>query len=155
MLALYRGTHYRVMLADRTESTILVGAMAPTAIANWIDACGFAAYLTACNPWSQTLGERENDERLRDLRERLRSVRAVCLEGVASIPGQAWCERSLLVTGIGIDAIDAVARAFAQNAVLIVPADAVTRLRLYRADWHSADNATDLEWAPSTTIAMR
>lgn len=148
LLAAYRRTHYRVVLPDHPECTIGIGVSAPEAITDWIGADGFAAYLTACNPYSQALSNRHNDERLVDLRERLHTAGAQFLEGIASVPGETWFEPSLLVTGIALKAVDAFALTFEQNAVVIVPARGLARLRMYRAAWrHVNADATDLEWS--------
>ena len=138
LLATYRRTHYRVVLPDHAGSTIEIGKTTPGAIANWIGADGFAAYLTACNPYSQALCDRDNDERLADLRERLNAGHLRFLEGIASVPDETWFEPSLLVARLSLDAVDALARTLEQNAVVIVPAHGITCLRVYRAEWRSA-----------------
>jgi hypothetical protein len=148
LLALYRRTHYRVRWADGSESIIEIDAMPPAPIATWIGASGFAAYLTACNPYSQALTEQQNEARLADLRRRLRAADARFLEGIASVPAEAWSEPSLLVTGVPLQQVDALAREFEQNAVVFVPRDACPRLRVYRSDWFDVvRTSTDFDWA--------
>ncbi|MEO5558622.1 MAG: DUF3293 domain-containing protein [Dokdonella sp.] len=148
LLALYRRTHYRVVLPDHAGCTIQIGAIVPGAIANWLGKDDFAAYMTSCNPYSQTLSDRQNGERLADLRERLHAAGARFLEGIASVPDEPWFEPSLLVSGISLTAVDALARLYEQNAVVIVPARGLARLRVYRAAWHHADvDATDIDYA--------
>ena len=154
LLATYQRTHYRVALPDHAGATIEIGKPAPGAIVNWIGADDFAAYLTACNPYSQALGDEENDARLADLRERLHASRARFLDGIASVPDESWFEPSLLVTGISLDAIDAFALAYEQNAIVIVPARGVARVRVYRAEWREAmRELTDIEWPSLDGIA--
>ncbi|MEO6688454.1 MAG: DUF3293 domain-containing protein [Dokdonella sp.] len=148
LLAMYRRTHYRVALPDHTGSTIRIGVAAPDPITNWIGTDDFAAYLTACNPYSQSLSDRQNDERLAELRDRLHKAGARFLEGIASVPDESWFEPSLLVNGIPLIAIDAIASRYEQNAVVIVPARGDARLRVYRAAWRDASvDVTDLEWS--------
>ncbi|MEO7324895.1 MAG: DUF3293 domain-containing protein [Dokdonella sp.] len=147
LLALYRRTHYCVVLPDHSGSTIQIGATAPGAIANWFGNDEFAAYMTSCNPRSQTLSDRQNDERLADLRERLHAAGARFLEGIASVPDEAWFEPSLLVSGIPLAAVDALACLYEQNAVVIVPARALARLRVFRSAWRDAGvDPTDLDY---------
>ncbi|MEO5626191.1 MAG: DUF3293 domain-containing protein [Dokdonella sp.] len=148
LLALYRRTHYRVVLPDHTGSTIQIGAIAPNALANWLGKDDFGAYMTPCNPYSQTLSDRQNDQRLAELRNRLHTAGARFLEGIASVPDQPWFEPSLLVSGIPLTAVDAFARLYEQNAVVIVRAPDLTRLRVFRAAWRDAGvDAADLDYA--------
>jgi len=148
LLALYRRTHYDVAVAaDRTQ-TLRIGALPPSAIAQWIDADGLAVYLTACNPRSRALSDADNAARMDVLRDRLRHAGARWLEGSAGIPGERWCESSLLVAGIPLARIDALAREFEQDAALAVRRDQRVALRLHRADWRThVDDADDIEWA--------
>jgi hypothetical protein len=154
LLATYRRTHYRVALPDHAGATIEIGKPAPSAITDWIGADDFAAYLTAFNPYSQALGDEENDARLADLRERLHASRARFLEGIASVPDESWFEPSLLATHLSLAAVDAFALGFEQNAVVIVPARGVARLRVYRIEWREAmRELTDIEWPSLDGIA--
>lgn len=147
LLAMYRRTHYRAVLPNHARATIQIGLSAPDPIADWIGADGFAAYLTSCNPYSQGLSDRQNDERLAELREHLRTAGTRFLEGIASVADEPWFEPSLLVTGIPLAAVDALASRYEQNAVVIVPARGLARLRVYRAGWRRASvDAADLEW---------
>lgn len=147
LLSMYRRTHYRVLLADHAGCTIQIGASAPDHIADWIGTDGYATYLTSCNPYSQALSDQQNDKRLADLREQLRRAGARFLEGIASVPAEPWFEPSLLVTRIPLTAVDAFARTYEQNAVVIVPARGIARLRVYRGEWRFASiDATDTEW---------
>jgi hypothetical protein len=148
LIALYRHTHYSVVLPGAHKATIFVGDAPTHAIADWIGADADAAYLTACNPYSQPLSEAQNNERLARLRERLLNERVRFLEGSASIPGEVWFEPSLLVAGLPLPQIDALAREFEQNAIVLVARAACARLRLYRSDWFKAvGSAPHLDWA--------
>ncbi|NCT68252.1 MAG: DUF3293 domain-containing protein [Rhodanobacteraceae bacterium] len=148
LLAAYRATHYEVFLPDGTSATIHVGQPPPHAVATWLGAAPFAAFLTACNPHSHALPEEENRQRLDALRRRLQAHACRLLDGVGHLPGETWHEPSLLVAGLTFADVDALVREFDQNAVVIVHAHGVARLRLYRPEWHAvAGYADDLEWA--------
>ncbi len=145
LLQLYRRTHYRVALADGTLAALRIGATPPPDIADWIGADGFAVYLTACNPHSRLLSDEDNRQRLSELDERLRDAGARLLAGSASIPDETWAEPSRLVAGIGLDRLDALARAFEQNASVRARVGHPVRLRLHRPDWW-ANLPDDGDW---------
>lgn len=152
LLAMYRRTHYRVVLPHHADCTIQIGVSAPDPIADWIGADGCAVYLTSCNPYSQALSDQQNDKRLADLRQRLHVAGARFLEGVASVPDESWFEPSLLVTRIPLTVVDAFARKYEQNAVAVVPARGFARLRVYRAAWRLASvDAAEIEWPSPDT----
>lgn len=154
LFATYQRTHYRVVLPDHAGSTIQIDAPAPGPIIDWIGRDDFAAYMTSCNPYSQELTDRQNDERLADLRERLYTAGARFLEGIASAPNESWFEPSLLVTSIPLTAVDAFARMYEQNAIVVVPARGIARLRVYRAAWHpTLIDSPDVEWSSPETAA--
>ncbi|HEY0230794.1 MAG TPA: DUF3293 domain-containing protein [Dokdonella sp.] len=142
LIALYRRTHYGVVLPDASQATLRVGEAAPPAVVEWIGAAGFAIYLTACNPCSMALTHEQNDERLTQLRQRLRADGARWLEGRAGIPGEPWCEPSLLVAGVSLAHGDALADRFEQNATVVVDAASPVRLRIRREDWRVHLDAT-------------
>lgn len=150
LLAAYRATHYDALLPDRTTATLRIGQLPPRGVATWLGADPLAAFLTACNPRSQVLTEAENAQRLNVLRRRLQTYSCRLLDGVGHLPGASWNEPSLLVAGLTLAEVDALAHAFDQNAAVIVPAHGTARLRLYRPEWRAtAGDAADLEWAPA------
>lgn len=147
LLALYRRTHYAVALPDGSGATLRVGVPPPAPVVEWIGADDDASYLTACNPHSRELAPADNDARLAELRRRLRLAGARWLEGSAAIPHQPWREASLLAAGLPLDRLDALARAFEQNASVHVRAGAASRLRLHRRDWRGlVPTDAELEW---------
>jgi len=135
LLALYRRSHYAVALPDGAAAVMRIGEPAPSPITGWIGEAGFAVFLTACNPHSQPLAPEDNAMRMADLQRRLRATTARWLDGHGAIPGEAWREPGLLVAGIPLASIDALARTFGQNASVHVRARGPARLRLHRADW--------------------
>lgn len=143
-LALYRRTHYDAVLPDGTRVTLRIGAPAPLPIVDWIGADRFAVFLSACNPQSHPLTPAENRVRTADLRLRLRATNARWLEGEGAIRGERWSEPSLLVAGLALESIDALARHFDQNAAVRVDTSAPVRLRLYR-DWPVTEHRADIE----------
>jgi hypothetical protein len=138
LIAAYRATHYDVTLPNLGVATLRVGAPLPARVHAWIGADPLAAFLTACNPRSETLGDAENARRLAALRAALRPLPCRVLDGVGHVPGEAWREPSLLVSGSALGDIDAFARAFGQNAILVIAAGRSPLLRIYRDDWRAA-----------------
>lgn len=143
LLALYRRTHYDVALPGGDSATLRIGEPPPPAVTAWIGGDGYAVYLTACNPRSEVLTTDDNEARMADLRRRLYVAGTRWLEGSAAIPGQPWREPSVLVAGLPLRRIDALARAFGQNASVHVRTDAPARLRLHRSDWRGLVQADD------------
>lgn len=151
LLALYRESHYDVEIPGGGTVTLRMGANAPPEVARWIGANQTATYLTACNPRSQSLSPKENEQRLDRLRQQVREHGGEYLEGAGHVPGEKWREPSLLVRGIGEVALDALVREHEQNAILIVPASGPVVLKLYRSDWQSVlGSVTGVEWAAGT-----
>lgn len=149
LLAAYRATHYDVLLADARVATLRVGQPAPPAITDWLRHDALAAFISAANPHSQALPAEQNAARLAALRALLRDRPCRLLEGVGHIPGADWHEAGLLLAGLDLAAIDALARGFAQNALIIVPAHGAARLRVYGADWRGiVGTAPDVDRAP-------
>ena len=148
LLAFFRATHYDVAMPNGRVATIRTGTRPPSDVADWIGDTLFAVYMTSCNPYSRELSQYENERRLDALRVELRALGVDFLEGAGHVPGDVWREPSLLVRGLDIERVDRLARTYEQNAVLIVPARAPSRMRIYRLDWRSAaEPAEDIEWA--------
>lgn len=147
LLALYRATHYDVTLPEHRVATLRIGAPLPAALQHWMGSAPCAGFITACNPHSQILSQPENERRLAALRERLRLQPCRFLEGVGHIPGKRWREPSLFVAGLDLAVLDALAGPFAQNAVVIVPAQGTAHLRIHRTEWRAiVGTAPDLDW---------
>ncbi|MEP7043793.1 MAG: DUF3293 domain-containing protein [Dokdonella sp.] len=147
LVALYRRSHYDVVLPDAHRATLRIGEIAPPAIAEWIGADAFALYLTACNPYSMALTTAQNDERLVRLRARLHAQGARWLEGHAGVPGETWFEPSLLIAGLALAQGDRLAFEYEQNAGVWVDVVQPARLRVYRPDWRKLlAAAPDIDW---------
>jgi hypothetical protein len=148
LLALYRESHYDIEMPRGSVATLRIGAPAPAAVARWIGADGVAFHLTAFNPRSMPLTREENEARQETLRTALRARGCRWLEGAGHIPGEAWREDCLFVSGIDIGEADGIARRYEQNGILVVPATAAVKLRIYRPEWRGiASESADLEWA--------
>lgn len=91
-----------------------------------------AAFMTAWNPFSQPASRQENRKRQRELIRALRVVARIILVGAGR--GADWHESSLCAIGAPSTALDALARQFRQNAIVVCSRNAQARLRLYRED---------------------
>ncbi|MCL2657600.1 MAG: DUF3293 domain-containing protein [Betaproteobacteria bacterium] len=126
--AAYRATEYHVRLPQRLVLRIdqpearLFPLLAQTPL-------HCAAYLTACNPASQRLSESENAERMHALASQLKQKGYDFLHGMARDPHGEWPdEASFLVLGIPPTDACELAQDYAQNALLLIAADACPRL---------------------------
>jgi hypothetical protein len=148
LIALYRESRYDVEMPRGGPVTLRVGAIAPAAVKRWIGQDRIAFYMTACNPRSTSLTKEENEIRLEALRAEIRARGCRWLEGAGHIPGEAWREECLLVSGIDEGEADALARRHDQNSIVVVPTEATVTLRIYRPEWRAvAADGADLEWA--------
>ena len=102
--------------------------------------CECAAYLTACNPFSQDVGPAENAARQAELARQLKGRSLTFIEGIG-LDGQMpadggasqWPgEPSFLVLGLSLEAARALGRKHAQNALLWCASDGVPQLVLLR-----------------------
>lgn len=96
-----------------------------------------AAYLTACNPLSEDLGDAENAVRQaelgRELKERsLRFIEGVGQGSQGEAPEQWPGEASFLVLGLSLEASSALGRKHEQNALIWCGQNAVPQLVLLR-----------------------
>ena len=148
LLASYRDTHYDVAMPDGHTTTLRVGRPACADILAWMESLPFAAFIGAANPHSRLLADTDNMLRHAALQSRLRSMPCRFLPGLGHVPGQAWRENALMVAGLDLRMLDALAGEFGQNATLMVPRTGLARLRIHRPEWHAtARGEADLEWA--------
>ena len=140
LIRAYRETHYKVFAATGTEAiafTLLTDQVCvELSAAHRRHGADCSAYITACNPYSQSLRPDENAKRQGELARELRSRDLAFDEGVGHHPSNGWegglGEPSYLVYGLGLDAAKAFARQFEQNAFVFSGIDAVPRLILLR-----------------------
>lgn len=95
--------------------------------------CDCAAYLTACNPWSQDVGAADNAARQAALSRVLTGRSLRFIEGVGQDSQGEWPgEASFLILGLSLEAARALGRQHEQNALIWCGQDAVPQLVLLR-----------------------
>jgi cyanate permease len=88
-----------------------------------------AAFITACNPYSQRASEAENAAAMARLRDRVARLGLPWLQGEGRSPGGDWpAEASLLVLGIDTVTAHRLAEEFCQHAILVVDAEGAVSL---------------------------
>lgn len=130
MLAAYRRAEYRV----GAQWSLRIGQHCP-ALAAWQQrqAVDGSTFISAVNPRSRRLSERENRRRHRRLKAWLDEAGLRYLEGAGVDPDGDWPpEPGFLVAGLDRDSAIALGRQFDQNAVVWSGADAVPQLVLLR-----------------------
>lgn len=131
LIAAYRAAWYRIAHPDGPE-TIRIGAPAPRTQA-WLRAigCAGAAFVTACNPRGESQPDEANAAAMARLRAHVAARGWPCREGAGGDDAGAWTpEPSLLVALDAPVQAAALGRAFAQNAVVWIPAEGPARLVL-------------------------
>lgn len=92
-----------------------------------------SAFITACNPYSQTLDLQDNATRQAMLAQELTFRSLAFLPGLGVHPSGLWpAEPSFLVFGIDLAAAKALGQRFEQNAVVWTGTDGVPQLVLLR-----------------------
>lgn len=77
------------------------------------------ALITAYNPYSQCLSERNNQQRHQKLIEQIEGLQLAYLDAAGKDPGEIWQpELSLFILGISRDIAIAIGRKFQQNAIV-------------------------------------
>lgn len=115
----YRQTIYQVHV-DTESLCFQIGQYDPRAEQSLLLALGPAsewAFLTPCNPASIPLCQHENEARLENFHNRLRSLSCRWLRSLHIDPNGQWPdERGALVFDITTDMARQIAQAFGQNA---------------------------------------
>jgi hypothetical protein len=92
-----------------------------------------SAFVTAWNPYGQSLSSPENGQRHAQLKQLVYARSWQALEGIGQHPNNGWDgEESLLIFGLSLDHAEVVGRQFEQNAIVWADEDAVPRLVLLR-----------------------
>ena len=132
----YRETHYRVIAgAAAVVPVVLRVDEASKSLAGLHKEFGVdcSAFVTACNPWSESIADEENLKRMEKLRHALRTRSLRWLEGIGKHPRNLWPgEPSVLVLGLSLAAAKVLAQDFEQNAFVWSGADARPQLVLLR-----------------------
>ena len=131
-LRAYEETHYRVL--GSPPFTLRIGApSAELAALHRRHAVDSSTFVTAYNPFSQTLTEADNNTRHERLLEDVAVKRRPHLDGIGEHPGNGWPgERSLLVLGADLKTARELGERWEQNAIVWAGSDAVPQLILLR-----------------------
>lgn len=136
LLRAYAETHYFVHATspDQAEFVLRVGEVSkPLAGVHKKFGVDCSAFLTACNPWGQSLCDAENTMRQDCLLQILRVRSLRWIEGVGQHPCNQWPgELSVLIMGLSLAAAKVLAQDFDQNAFVWAGADAKPQLVLLR-----------------------
>jgi hypothetical protein len=90
-------------------------------------------FITACNPFSQSLDDDDNAQRNKQLETELNRRGLSYLTGVGQHASNEWPgEASFLVLGVSPDVAKELGQTYEQNAVVWSDADAIARLWLLR-----------------------
>lgn len=88
-----------------------------------------AAFITAWNPFSQTLHAKENKTRQDDLKASLKRRGLICIDGIGKHPSNKWPgEFSVLVLGLDLQAAKSLARHYEQHAFVWSASDGLLQL---------------------------
>lgn len=88
-----------------------------------------AAFITACNPFSQNLPAKENKARQDELKANLKKRGLVCIDGIGKHPSNNWPgEVSVFVLGLDLEAAKSLARHYEQHAFVWAAGDGVSEL---------------------------
>lgn len=128
----YLETDYHVR--GDTPVTLKIGVANPTLAAlHKAHGVECSAFITACNPFSQSLDPPANDERQTALARELKQRSLTFIEGVGQHPTSDWLgEPSFLVLGLSREAAKALGIRHEQNAIVWCGPDAVPELVLLR-----------------------
>jgi len=128
----YLETHYRVR--GDTPTTLKVGETNPTLTAlHEAHDAECSAFITACNPFSQSSSDDFNAARQRALADELKQLGFTFIDGIGQHPSNNWPgEASFLVLGLSLEAAKALGTRYGQNAIVWSGADATPQLVLLR-----------------------
>lgn len=128
----YLETNYHV--GGNTPITLKISVAHPTLTAlHKVHGVECSAFITACNPFSQSLGQPANDERQAELARELKQRSLNSIEGIGQHPANEWPgEASFLVLGLSREAARALGARHQQNAIVWCGLDAVPELVLLR-----------------------
>ena len=128
----YLETEYRVK--GDAPMTLKIGIASPTLSAlHKAHGVESSAYITACNPFSQSFDDAVNVNRQAALASELRFRSLAFIGGIGKHPSNRWeGESSFLVMGVSREAAKALGVQYEQNAIVWCGSDAVPELVLLR-----------------------
>ena len=133
LIAAYQATEYRACIDD--ESLILKIGQRSDELAHifqFSDQSG-ATFITAENPFSQTVTSAENATNQRRLHDDLTALGATIFEGVGQGQDPNWAaEASFLAIGVSRAQARELGQKYRQNAIVWIDADTIPELILLR-----------------------
>jgi hypothetical protein len=88
-----------------------------------------ASFITAWNPFSQTLHAKENQARQDELKANIKRRGLICIDGIGKHPSNNWpCEVSVLVLDLNLEAAKSLARHYEQHAFVWGAGDGLPKL---------------------------
>ena len=128
----YLETEYHVF--GDSPFTIRIGEPNPALVAACKRYCvKSSAYITACNPNSETLDDAANAERNNSLRRELMERKLAFIEAVGQHPFNGWPgEDSFLIFGVDLEAARDLSRRLGQNGFVWAGSDCIPQLILMR-----------------------
>lgn len=88
-----------------------------------------AAFITAWNPFSQTLPAKENQDLQNELKANIKKRGLICIDGIGKHPSNNWPgEFSVLVLSLDLEAAKSLARHYEQHAFVWASGDGVPKL---------------------------
>ena len=128
----YLETDYRIL--GNAPSTLRIGVVSPELAAlHKAHQADCSAFISACNPSSQTFDEAANAERQAALARELTQRSLRYIDGIGQHPSNQWPgEASFLVFGLTLEAARTLGTRFEQNAIIWSGPDAVPQLILLR-----------------------
>ncbi|CAE6959545.1 DUF3293 domain-containing protein [Paraburkholderia domus] len=128
----YLETYYCVH--GDTPTILKVGEANPTlAILQEAHDAECSAFVTACNPFSQTISDDVNAARQQTLADELKQLGFSFIDGIGQHPLNNWPgEASFLVLGVSLELAKALGTRYGQNAIVWTGADAKPQLVLLR-----------------------
>ena len=125
----YEAAHYWV---DFPAGRIVLKIDQPFAGIDGFGGRSRLAIVTACNPFSEVLGDAENAERQAVLIEAVEAEGLRWFHAAGVDPGEAWTpEPSLAILDPSDEQLDNWMEAFGQNAVVVAEASGLAALRLH------------------------
>lgn len=92
-----------------------------------------SAFITACNPFSQSSSDDFNAARQQALADELTQLNLASIDGIGRHPSNNWPgEASFLVLGLSLEAAKSLGTRYGQNAIVWSDADATPQLVLLR-----------------------
>ena len=132
LIQAYMETEFRVL--EGLTFTLRVGQVSSDLlVAHKRHRVESSAFVTACNPFSQTVSDEINAEKQKALAKELTSRSLEFVEGIGQHPSSKWLgEPSYLIFGLTLEAAKTLGNRFEQNAIVWNGSDGTPQLILLR-----------------------